>query len=290
MPTVVSLLLTVLLLPQSTEVPLQRGRVASPESQQTPEAPAAPVSAPPTLIAPTVPVPETYVIGKQDWLKITVFEDASLNGTYTVDDADGTIMLPYISPILAAGSTQRQLQDKIRNALSPDIIKNPQVRVEIEKFKSQSVMVTGEVRSPMKVAMMGNKSLLEAITDAGSLMASAGSEIVITHADGRPPTTIDMKDVLGAQAYMLHDQDIVTVPKAQLIYISGEVRNTGGYIWTRDMTLAQLVTLAGGLNDRGKYGGAEAIRLVNGSPKPVGLKEQDRVYPEDQVRIKKRIF
>ena len=218
-----------------------------------------------------------------------MFEDESLNNVYTVD-ADGTIMLPYISRVAAAGLTQRQLQEKIRNALSPDIIKNPQVRVEIEKFKSQSVIVAGEVRSPMKVPMMGSKSLLEAITDAGYTTASAGTEVTIAHADGRPPTTIDMKDVLAAQAYMLHDQDVVTVPKAQLIYISGEVRNTGSYIWTRDMTLAQLVTLAGGLNDRGKCGGAQAIRLTNGVPKPVDLKEQDKVFPDDQIRIRKRIF
>ena len=291
MTSAVSLLLTALLLPQPTASPLQSGQAPriSPAAQQTPEAPQAPAPALPTLVAPIVPVPDTYVIGRQDWLKITVFEDESLNNSYIVD-ADGTIMLPYISRILAAGSTQRQLQDKIRSALSPDIIKNPQVRVEIEKFKSQSVMVFGEVRSPMKIPMMGNKSLLEAITEAGSTMASAGSEVVITHADGRPPTTVDMKDVLAAQAYILHDQDIVTVPKAQLVYISGEVRNTGSYIWTRDMTLAQLVTLAGGLNDRGKYGGAQAIRLVKGLPKSVDVEEQDRVFPDDQVKIKKRIF
>jgi hypothetical protein len=56
------------------------------------------------------------------------------------------------------------------------------------------------------------------------------------------------------------------------------------------MTLAQLVTLAGGLTDRGKYGGAQAIRLLKGVPKPVTLKEQDRVLPDDQVKIRKRIF
>jgi polysaccharide export outer membrane protein len=289
MPTILSLLFTVLLLPHPAALQGGEAPPASQTPQQTPAVPPAPGPTLPALIVPVVPVPETYVIGKQDQLKITVFEDESLNNVYVVD-ADGTIMLPYISRVMAAGVTTRQLQDRIRSALSPDIIKNPQVRVEIEKFKSQSVMVTGEVRSPMKVPMMGSKSLLEAITEAGYTTANAGSEIVITHADGRPPTTIDMKDVLAAQAYMLHDQDIVTVPKVQLVYVSGEVRNTGGYVWTRDMTLAQLVTLAGGLNDRGKYGGAEAIRLVNGVPKSVDLKEQDRVFPDDQVKIKKRIF
>jgi polysaccharide export outer membrane protein len=288
MPIVVSFLSVALLLTQSIASGLDRAQAPVPASApQTSEPPAFPPV--PTLIAPVVPVPETYVIGKQDQLKITVFEDESLNNIYTVD-ADGTITLPYISRIPAAGFTQRQLQDKIRTALSPDIIKNPQVRVEIDKFKSQSVMVTGEVRSPMKVPMMGNKSLLEAITEAGYTTASAGTEVSIVHADGRPPTAIDMKDVLAAQAYMLHDGDVVTVPKAQLVYISGEVRNTGSYIWTRDMTLAQLVTLAGGLSERGKYGGAQAIRLIKGVPQSVDLKEQDKVLPDDQVRMKKRIF
>ena len=288
MSTVVSLVLTALLLPMAASA-LQGGRAPLASAQQKPESPPAPAPAVPALVAPVVPVPDTYVIGKQDQLKITVFEDESLNNVYIVD-ADGTIMIPYINRVMAAGLTQRQLMEKIRSALSPNIIKNPQVRVEIEKYKSQSVMVTGEVRSPMKVPMMGSKSLLEAITEAGYTTASAGMEITITHADGRPPTIIDMKDVLAAQAYMLHDQDIVTVPKAQLVYISGEVRNTGSYIWTREMTLAQLVTLAGGLTDRGKYGGAQATRLSKGVPKAVTLKEQDRVLPDDIVKIKKRIF
>lgn len=286
MPTVVSLLLTALLLPTAAWSQSGQTPPGPPVVQQSPESP---FPAIPTLVAPVVPVPETYVIGKQDQLRITVFEDDSLNNSYVVD-ADGTILFPYISRVTAAGLTQRQLQDRIRSALSPDIIRNPQVRVEIEKYKSQSVIVAGEVRSPMKVPMMGNKSLLEAITEAGYMTASAGTEITITHVDGRPPDTIDVKDVLAAQAFMLHDQDIVTVPKVQLVYISGEVRNIGGVIWTREMTLVQLVTLSGGLTDRGKYGGAHAIRLVNGVSTKVDLKEQDKVFPDDAVKINKRIF
>jgi hypothetical protein len=30
--------------------------------------------------------------------------------------------------------------------------------------------------------------------------------------------------------------------------------------------------------------------LIRGTPKLVDLKEQDRVLPEDQIKIKKRIF
>ena len=292
MTTVTALVLMLLVVPPSAAASAPGQALSSPPAApvQNPSSPAPVPQAPsqPTLVAPVVPVPETYVIGRQDQIKITVFEDDALNAVYTVD-ADGTILFPYVNRIMAAGLTLRQLQDKLRSALSPDIIRNPQIRAEIDKFKSQSVMITGEVRTPSKVAMMGSKSLLEAITEAGSLNSTASTEITVTHTSGKVET-VDYKDVLAVQAFQLHDGDVVTVPKAQLVYIQGEVKNTGSYVWQRDMTLAQLVTLAGGLNDRGKYGGAYAVRLVNGKPTQVSLKEQDRVLADDQVHIKKRIL
>jgi len=96
--------------------------------------------------------------------------------------------------------------------------------------------------------------------------------------------------VLAANAYLLHDGDIVTVPKNETFTIQGQVRNTGILLWQRNMTLAQAVALAGGLNEKGKYGGAEAVRVMGGKPVTVKLKEQDPVLPNDSITIAKRIF
>jgi protein involved in polysaccharide export with SLBB domain len=137
--------------------------------------------------------------------------------------------------------------------------------------------------------MMGTKSLLEALTDAGSTNSAAGSEVTITHVNGEQ-TVIDMKDVLAANSYMLHDGDIIAVPKNETFTIQGQVRNTGILLWQRNMTLAQAVALAGGLNEKGKYGGAEVVRVINGKPLTVKLKEQDPVLPNDSITIAKRIF
>ena len=275
MNTVLSLLLTFSFLPQ-TPTPPPAPSLADP--------PAAPV-----LVIPVSPPPETYLIGKQDQLKITVFEDDTLNGSFRVD-ADGMIQMNLINRITAAGMTLRALQERVRAALADgQFIKNPTVRVEIEQYKSQYVTVLGEVRSPQKVPMMGTKSLLEALTDAGSTNSAAGSEVTITQVSGEQ-TVIDMKDVLAANAYLLHDGDIVTVPKNETFTIQGQVRNTGILLWQRNMTLAQAVALAGGLNEKGKYGGAEAVRVMGGKPVTVKLKEQDPVLPNDSITIAKRIF
>ena len=107
-----------------------------------------------------------YMIGPQDLLKITVFDEPDLTNSYRVD-SDGFITFPYISRVAAGGLTLGELQDRIRTLLSAGFIRNPQVRVEIE-FKSQSVIVSGEVRQPGKITMTGTMTLLEALAAAGS--------------------------------------------------------------------------------------------------------------------------
>ena len=174
--------------------------------------------------------------------------------------------------------------------------------LDIEKYKSQFVQVLGEVRTPGRIPMMGTKTLLEALADAGSPTSNSSLEVEVTHTrrpDGTPLNSggaddnkqiVDMKDLLAAQAFILRDGDIVTVPKAQTLYIQGEVKSQGVLVWQRGMTLTQAVTLSGGLTDRGTYRGAYAIRLVKGKSIKVDLDEQDRIQPDDTIKIGKRIF
>ena len=56
------------------------------------------------------------------------------------------------------------------------------------------------------------------------------------------------------------------------------------------MTLAQAVTLAGGLTERGTYRGAYAMRVTKSKTIKVELGEQDKIQPDDTIKIGKRIF
>src|SRR5205809_6400206 len=84
-----------------------------------------------------------YTLGPQDQVKITVFDEPDLTNVYRVD-SDGFITFPMINRVAASGLTPAELQDRIRAMLSPAYIRNPQVRVEVEGYKSQSVIVGGE--------------------------------------------------------------------------------------------------------------------------------------------------
>jgi polysaccharide biosynthesis/export protein len=258
---------------------------------------------PPPVTSPNAGTPASYAIGLQDVLKITVFDEPELSGQSYRVDSDGMITFWLLGRVSAAGLTLRQFQDKLKEQLANGYIKNPQVRVEIEQYKSQSIYVFGEVRQPGRISMMASKSLLEALAEAGSPTSQASTELTITHvrrSNGTTPTpdllpevdktVIDLRDLQAAQQYLLSDGDIVTVPKAKTFFIGGEVRNNGPYVWQRGITLAQAVTLAGGLTDRGTFRGASATRLVNGKPVEIKLDELDKVMPDDTIRINKRLF
>ena len=166
MNVLISLLVSTLLAQQApARVPVQPPRVPVRPPVVAPTQTPAP--APATGGATDASASGKYQIGPQDLLKITVLDEAELSQSYRVD-SDGYISFPYINRVKAAGTTLSDIQEKIRTDLiSGGFLKNPQVRVEIESYKSQSVMVSGEVRSPGKITMTGAMTVLEAPAHEG---------------------------------------------------------------------------------------------------------------------------
>jgi polysaccharide export outer membrane protein len=185
-------------------------------------------------------------------------------------------------------------------------IKNPQVRIEVDQYKSRNVLVIGEVRTPGKVTMSGTTmTLLEALALAGSPTANASNEVIVVHPLKRGAAatagadvegeriTVNRKDLeLGkiGQDVTLLDGDIINVPVAQRFYISGFVRNPGYYVLDPGMTIDQAIALAGGLNDRGSDRRITAKRLVNGKLTEVSMKLEDKVQANDTINIPSRFF
>src|SRR5204863_4483258 len=115
----------------------------------------------------TAAIANSYKIGLNDEIKITVFDEPDLSMMYRVD-ADGSLSFPFIGRVQAAGTTLAELQRRITTMLAAGYIKNPQVRVEINQYKSQFVYVIGEVRAPGKITMTGTRMKLhEALALAG---------------------------------------------------------------------------------------------------------------------------
>jgi protein involved in polysaccharide export with SLBB domain len=80
--------------------------------------------------------------------------------------ADGTIYLPLIGSIQAAGKTAGQLQREIQDAYVPRFYQPGQLTVTV-KSEYRMFYVYGEVRRPDRFAYSGQMTVLSAIAAAG---------------------------------------------------------------------------------------------------------------------------
>ena len=93
-------------------------------------------------------------------------EQMQVNNTYTVD-ANGSINLPYINKVKAAGLTPSQLAQSIEQTYrASKIYTNPTITILMQPT-SRFVNVGGAVRAPARVPFTEDITLLAAINAAG---------------------------------------------------------------------------------------------------------------------------
>src|ERR1700689_1084435 len=77
--------------------------------------------------ATKAPVVTDYVVGPQDVLTITSYDQADLSGKFTVE-ADGTFTFPMIGRFTAGGLTLRTVEEGLKNRLKDEgFFNNPQI-------------------------------------------------------------------------------------------------------------------------------------------------------------------
>src|SRR4051812_17373987 len=208
-----------------------------------------------------------YIVGAQDMLTITSYDQADLSGKFTVE-ADGTFTYPLIGRVKAGSLTLRQVEAQLKKQLKEEgYFNNPQITVSMEEYKSQKIFVVGEVRTPGSYPLSGDMNLVEALARAGSTLPSASGEAVIVHGGKQAagptlPTQendvnvvrVDLRDLqngsLSSNA-ALRDGDTIFVPRAESVYVFGQVKNPGAYpLQQTNTTVLQALSLAGGVNDR----------------------------------------
>jgi polysaccharide export outer membrane protein len=248
-----------------------------------------------------------YVVGPQDVLTITSYDQADLSGKFALE-ADGTFTYPMIGRVRAGGLTLRGVESAIKKQLIDDgYFKNPQITVAVETYKSQRVFIVGEVRTPGTYPLSGNTNLVEALARAGSTLSSASGDAIIVHAGEDAagptlPTQTDAADIVRVNLRelengafelnaLLRDGDTIFVPRAQAVYVFGQVRNPGAYnLQQQSTTVLQALSLAGGVTDRGSTSRIKIIRIVDGEKKELKTKLTDIVQPGDTVVITERFF
>jgi polysaccharide export outer membrane protein len=274
--------------------------VAVQAQQPAPQAPSAPAQQTPSVTSAI-----DYKVGPQDVLNITIFGESQLSGKFRIDN-DGTFTFQYLGRVKAEDLTVTEIEANLKKGLAEGYLKNPQVSVEIDQYHSQNVYVLGEVRAPNKYSLPGNSTLIDVLTQAGSVTQTAGHWVYINHArqgvlTGGPAVTgdtstadlkINLNDIQSgkAQNIKIQDGDTIWIPKAQIIYVVGEVRTPGGFPYDESMTVFDAISLAGGVSEKGSNTRLSIRRLINGQMKEIDAKPTDFLKPGDQINVKRRLL
>ena len=88
----------------------------------------------------------------------------------------------------------------------------------------------------------------------------------------------------------LRDGDTIFVPRAETVYVFGQVKNPGAYAIQKDTTVLQALSLAGGVTEHGAMNRIRIVRIVNGEKKELKVKLTDVVQPGDTIIVPERFF
>lgn len=256
---------------------------------------------------------ESYRIGAGDKLKVLVLGQAELSGEFSVDAAGG-VELPFVGVLQAEGLAPQQFGAALEARLADGFLKRPQVAVSVVESQKRRVFVTGEVRRPGPYSLKGGPSLLRLLRDIGELTPDVGHEVLVV----RPPAASASEpvpeklaaaglpgEVPGAQVLhaklrellagqpaadlTLEPGDTVYFPKAAQVYVIGHAVRPGAFKYEEGLSVHRLLSLAGGVNERGSSK-LRLARIVAGQRRELRALPTDLLEPEDTLIVKERFF
>ena len=136
-------------------------------------------------------VASNYIIGAEDTLQITVWQEPNLSTPALPVRPDGKVSLPLVGDIIAAGFTPMQLATDIGNSLK-QYVTDPVVDVSVLAVNSKRVYLIGEVMHVGPLAISPGMTVLQAIATAGGLTPYANKKhIYILRGDRQQKVPFD---------------------------------------------------------------------------------------------------
>jgi polysaccharide export outer membrane protein len=243
----------------------------------------------PSRIAPTADsrdLESDYRLGPEDEITIEVLESPEFSGKRFPVGPDGDVRLPLVGRLHAHGLSVAEFEADLSKRLG-EFIREPNASVTVAEFRSQPVSVIGAVASPGVQQLRGRKTLIEILSLAGGVREDAGHAVKITRRldRGRIPLPEARDDPSGgfsvaevnlpsivraenpAQNIYVEPNDIISVPRAEMVYVVGAVARSGGYVLgeKQGVTALEALALAGGLAYGASAKGARILRPAEGA-------------------------
>jgi len=227
-------------------------------------------------------VHSTYLLGPDDQVEISAPELSEFGNKPARIDGDGDVQVPLVGRVHLAGLTAQQAEKEIDKVLRT-YIRDPQVVVNVSEVRSQPVSILGAVNTPGVHQVQGYKTLLEMLASAGGIRPDAGYSVRITRQlewgciplPGAVPDAsaqftvaeVNLKKIMEAkdpaENIRILPHDVISVPKAEMVYVIGEVKRSGGFVLGEHQSISvlQALSLAEGLNGTADARHAKILRL-----------------------------
>lgn len=156
--------------------------------------------------------PNSYRIGAEDVIRVTVWREPDLSGAMIVRP-DGKVTLPLIGDVQAAGLTPVQMSQQVKEALGK-ILNKPEVMIAVQSVNSKRFYISGKVGRGGPVPLVMPTTVLQALSSAGLSEWAKKKKIVIMR--GTERLKFNYEDVIQGkrleQNIYLQDGDHIYVP------------------------------------------------------------------------------
>ena len=241
---------------------------------------------------------QDYRIGPRDVIEIKVDDAEELSKIYEIR-ADGTFLMNHLNRVKASGMSPDELARFIENGLRGSYLKEPHVAVVVKQFNSHTFIIQGSVSKPGVYQIEGRPSLFKLISVAGGLSEIHGTTAYIIRENktkkatdaaseqgkslvrpldptktessvqtGEDPTeyTVIPAKIAGLLRGVMNNNpilepgDTVSIPKADVFYVEGEVNGPGSFPLSDGITLRQAIALSQGTTSNAKGSDSTIMR------------------------------
>ncbi|WP_055254525.1 SLBB domain-containing protein [Pseudoalteromonas sp. P1-11] len=248
----------------------------------------------PTTFMPSenAAVPDTYIVGPGDQLKINFYGKESESFDVTVD-REGRISIPDLSPVEVAGLTFAEIKELIKVKVEQEVI-GVKTFVSLGQLRSMRILVLGEAYKPGSYSVSSLTTVSHALFVSGGVSEIASLRNIQVKRAGKTVANFDLYDLLingdSSNDIVLKPGDVVFVPPVGAqVAVDGLVKRPAIFELKKGETAKQLLTMAGGLK-AGAYAKNAVVERFNFDRKEVlsvdFTKPQINYIPQDGDRVR----
>lgn len=248
----------------------------------------------PTTFMPSenAAVPDTYIVGSGDQLKINFYGKES-DSFEVIVDREGRISIPDLSPVEVAGLTFAEIKELVKVKVEQEVI-GVKAFVSLGQLRSMRILVLGEAYKPGSYSVSSLTTVSHALFVSGGVSDIASLRNIQVKRAGNVVANFDLYDLLingdSSNDIVLKPGDAVFIPSVGAqVTVEGAVKRPAIFELKKGESAKQLLAMAGGLKPNA-YAKSAIVERFNFDRKEVlsvdFSKPQINYIPQDGDRIR----